>query len=149
MLKPPRLNLAVCSNACDSHLSRLSLENQQLREKVEILEYLLGRSETDGDTHTTPSSAPSGEQVSPLICLLIIIQLTTICWQVVPALGRGTVVSFASQRSLSSSVLPLSTTGKLLGARLPPLSTHGFDAAALLEEDGHVDLGIGTSALCL
>ncbi len=39
---------------------RLSLENQQLREKVEILEYLLAASEASDTTHAS-ASAPSSE----------------------------------------------------------------------------------------
>ena len=51
----------VTLSACSVLFRRLSLENQRLREKVEILEYLLGQSEAS-DSHSV-ASAPSSEAV--------------------------------------------------------------------------------------
>lgn len=87
-------------------VSRLSLENQQLREKVEILEYLLAQSD---EPHAT-SSAPSSEQTHG---------------RPVGVKASGTTSFPRLVLSHSVDVLPLSTTGKLLGPRLPTLAQAG------------------------
>ena len=72
-VRSARFTKSSISYSCLVGLCSLSLENQQLREKVEILEYLLAQSETDA-VHVS-ASAPSSE----VACVLLLFDMCAYC----------------------------------------------------------------------